>query len=327
VLETLFDDLDTEDEYRGKEIVTGGEWFNYQNSASTTELSLVSDGNGGSAQQMDYTLGNATITTDGYNGNGYAGLGFALLPGEAEELGDKDELDLSACNGISYRYKGAAHRVRVEQNNITDNNVHGVQVDASDDWTPITVPKNEFEQEAWGDMVEVALNWAYAAQISWQVQAVPGSGTLAVDDIKCVGAELNLPIPERSSSSESSELSSSSQESSSSVEYNSSSSEESSSSAVSSSSVASSSSQESSSSVAQSSSSEYNEDSSSSSEEIYGPTPILNAPELAQENPYKVYNLQGNLVRGGYGAANLKGLQGGVYIVRTTRGSQTTVVR
>jgi hypothetical protein len=58
-----------------------------------------------------------------------------------------------------------------------------------------------------------------------------------------------------------------------------------------------------------------------------GTTPILDTPALAGSAPYKLYNLQGTVVRQGYGNANLNGLPGGVYIVRTGSQTKTIVVR
>jgi hypothetical protein len=58
------------------------------------------------------------------------------------------------------------------------------------------------------------------------------------------------------------------------------------------------------------------------------PTPLLTAPEFSvNEAPYKIFDLQGNAVRAGFGVANLSGLAGGVYLVRTGSESRTVVVK
>jgi uncharacterized protein (TIGR02145 family) len=56
-------------------------------------------------------------------------------------------------------------------------------------------------------------------------------------------------------------------------------------------------------------------------------TPILDTPHLANSAPYKIYNLQGTMVRKGYGNANLNSLTGGVYLLRTGSQTKTIVVR
>jgi hypothetical protein len=57
-------------------------------------------------------------------------------------------------------------------------------------------------------------------------------------------------------------------------------------------------------------------------------SPLLNTPAFsANEPPYKIFDLQGNAVRSGFGVANLSGLAGGVYLVRTGSESRTVVVK
>jgi hypothetical protein len=53
----------------------------------------------------------------------------------------------------------------------------------------------------------------------------------------------------------------------------------------------------------------------------------LDIHSLANTTPYKLYNLQGIMVRQGYGNANLNGLTGGVYLLRTGSQTKTIVVR
>ncbi len=96
--------------------------------------------------------------------------------------------DLTACEKITYRYKGAAHDFRAEMDKITDGDFHKTSIDASTDWKTVTVNWSSLAQDpTWGTDVG-AVDKSNINNFSWQVSAASGSGTIEIDDVTCVGA-------------------------------------------------------------------------------------------------------------------------------------------
>ena len=209
-----------------------GEWAIYNDNdnggASTVKKSFVSGNSSSKAIQVSYTLNVGSLTYDPF-----IGLVVATnADGETTE-------NLSTCTSIQYDYKGAAHSFRVESPNITDDAYFELSVSSANSWTTKTVSWNDLAQPTWGISKSLSSTREAVRAFSWQIQSASGSGTLQIDNVKCLG------LPEGSSSSSTASSSSSAPSSSSVV---------SSSSVQSSSSVLSSSSAESSSSVISSSS-------------------------------------------------------------------------
>ena len=209
-----------------------GEWAIYNDNdnggASTVKKSFVSGNSSSKAIQVSYTLNVGSLTYDPF-----IGLVVATnADGETTE-------NLSTCTSIQYDYKGAAHSFRVESPNITDDAYFELSVSSANSWTTKTVSWNDLAQPTWGISKSLSSTRETVRAFSWQIQSASGSGTLQIDNVKCLG------LPEGSSSSSTASSSSSAPSSSSVV---------SSSSVQSSSSVLSSSSAESSSSVISSSS-------------------------------------------------------------------------
>ncbi len=209
-----------------------GEWAIYNDNdnggASTVKKSFVSGNSSSKAIQVSYTLNVGSLTYDPF-----IGLVVATnADGETTE-------NLSTCTSIQYDYKGVAHSFRVESPNITDDAYFELSVSSANSWTTKTVSWNDLAQPTWGISKSLSSIRETVRAFSWQIQSASGSGTLQIDNVKCLG------LPEGSSSSSTASSSSSAPSSSSVV---------SSSSVQSSSSVLSSSSAESSSSVISSSS-------------------------------------------------------------------------
>lgn len=105
---------------------------------------------------------------------------------------------LNQCvDGFSYRYKGAAHRFRVNISSVTDYNNHFKIMPAKTPWTTVVVPFSDLAQDpAWGKTV--VFNAALIKSFNWEVKKAPTSGSLWIDDFKCLGADLGL-VPSSSS--------------------------------------------------------------------------------------------------------------------------------
>ena len=221
----------------------GGDWAIYNDNdnggASTVKRSFVTGNASSKAIQVNYTLNVGSLTYDPFIG--------LVVATNADGITTEN---LSTCSSIQYDYKGAAHSFRVESPNITDAAYFETSVASTNSWTTKTVSWNSLAQPTWGISKSLSSTRESVRAFSWQIQAASGSGTLQIDNVKCLG------LAEGSSSSSTVSSSSSVQSSSSitsSSSIQSSSSVVSSSSLVSSSSVVSSSSALSSSSVAVSS--------------------------------------------------------------------------
>ena len=230
----LVDDLEDGDTVS----LWGGDWAIYNDNdnggASTVKRSFVTGNASSKAIQVSYTLNVGSLTYDPFIG--------LVVATNADGITTEN---LSTCSSIQYDYKGAAHSFRVESPNITDAAYFETSIASTNSWTTKTVSWNSLAQPTWGISKSLSSTRESVRAFSWQIQAASGSGTLQIDNVKCLG------LAEGSSSS-SAVSSSSSVPSSSSI--TSSSSIQSSSSVVSSSSAASSSSVVSSSSVLSSSS-------------------------------------------------------------------------
>ena len=230
----LVDDLEDGDTIS----LWGGDWAIYNDNdnggASTVKRSFVTGNASSKAIQVNYTLNVGSLTYDPFIG--------LVVATNADGITTEN---LSTCSSIQYDYKGAAHSFRVESPNITDAAYFETSVASTNSWTTKTVSWNSLAQPTWGISKSLSSTRESVRAFSWQIQAASGSGTLQIDNVKCLG------LAEGSSSS-STVSSSSSVQSSSSI--TSSSSIQSSSSVVSSSSAASSSSVVSSSSALSSSS-------------------------------------------------------------------------
>ena len=148
-----------------------GAWYTYTD-GDNYGSSIISMEIANGYLTADYTIGSNLE----YN---YVGIGATLNTTEAIQ-------DLSSCTEISYKYKGAPHRFKAEQESVLDYDYHGLLVSPADDWTTITIPFNStnLTQEGWGD--SVALDKSLMKRFSWQsTQSANTTTSLLIDDVRC----------------------------------------------------------------------------------------------------------------------------------------------
>ncbi len=259
-----------------------GEWAIYNDNdnggASTVKRSFVTGNASSKAMQVTYTLNAGSLTYDPFIG--------LVVATNADGITTEN---LSTCSSIQYDYKGAAHSFRVESPNITDAAYFELSVSSANSWTTKTVSWNDLAQPTWGISKSLSSTRETVRAFSWQIQSASGSGTLQIDNVKCLG------LPEGSSSSSTASSSSSAPSSSSVV---SSSSVQSSSSVLSSSSAESSSSVISSSSAASSSSVVVSSEWQSNTQlTVDGNTVVIGQSNNYNDERHVTKNL-GNLVTG-----------------------------
>ena len=247
---------------------TGGVWYAYTDKADGGLSSLTNtpntDKNGVAGYDVVFTADNGSQNMAGLKGvslsqgtneyEPYVALGVKLNA-------DESAYDLSSCNTISYKYKGAAHNFKTEDLNVADYGFHQVAKLASSSWTTVNLSWSQLNQPSWADAV--TLSQKRINKFTWEIKGdlkgtQPAYNYLYIDDVRCNGMAIKPVVPASSSSEKSSSSvapSSSSVKPSSSSAISSSSVKPSSSSAVSSSSVKPSSSSAISSSSVQSSSS------------------------------------------------------------------------
>ena len=155
--------------------------------ASTAELSIVKGNNSSYALQMSYSL-----DVGGYPwGSPYVTI----------STNDFANMNLSQCTEVRYDYKGAAHKFRLkvssEINNLLDMDwgyPTFVVSDPSESWQTVTIPVASLRQ-GWtgesGNWVGIETVLPYANGFDWRVEGEDesdkSSGTLAIDNIRCVG--------------------------------------------------------------------------------------------------------------------------------------------
>jgi len=116
-------------------------------------------------------------------------------------------IDLSACPVLSYRYKGAAHQIKLQDGQVKDYAYHFRKADDAATWTTVTFAQAEFKQPSWTE-TKIDLNWKNIKKMAWEVIGAHGySDTyqptynyLYVDDLKCVSAVVGLKPVARSAS-------------------------------------------------------------------------------------------------------------------------------
>jgi endoglucanase len=130
--------------------------------------------------------------------SGTAHFTYALVKGDYEwdpYAGFAMNFDISKFSGceygISYTYKGSAHAIRAQQDDVTDYGYHEKSNANVNDWTEVTVPWSGFKQP-WGEPVEQ--NPAMVDALSWHIEAKDGTaGELFVKDVYCLsGSSVSL---------------------------------------------------------------------------------------------------------------------------------------
>ena len=155
--------------------------------ASMAELSIVKGNNSSHALQMTYSLDVGEYPW----GSPYASI----------STNDFMDLNLSQCSEVRYDYKGAAHSFRVKvsetMNNLLDMGwgfPTFVVSDFSASWQTVTIPVASLRQQ-WtgesGNWVDVETVLQYVNGFDWRIDGKDvddkSSGTLAIDNIRCIG--------------------------------------------------------------------------------------------------------------------------------------------
>ena len=197
----VIDDVEDGDEV----LKTTGTWYAY-NDSEAGGLSTITN-------TYDASLPGYVVvfpgTTDPTNGTaGFVGLqGIVINPGTYEErpfvaLGLNMNADtslgvnLSACNAISYRYKGSAHDFKIQDGQVKDYDYHYIRVPKSTEWKTVVHEFDNIEQAGWGEAV--TLNYANITKMAWEVLGwkkstdQPELNYLYVDDLKCVKSSVGI---------------------------------------------------------------------------------------------------------------------------------------
>ena len=155
--------------------------------ASMAELSIVKGNNSSHALQMTYSLDVGEYPW----GPPYASI----------STNDFMDLNLSQCSEVRYDYKGAAHSFRVKvsetMNNLLDMGwgfPTFVVGDSSASWQTVTIPVASLRQQ-WtgssGNWVDIETVLPYVNGFDWRIDGKDvddvSSGTLAIDNIRCIG--------------------------------------------------------------------------------------------------------------------------------------------
>lgn len=180
----LIDDFEDGD---GKSLIVGS-WYGYDDASNGGKSKLDFTGAAGSTVAMTgvgYNSGKSlevfySFDQGSYDYDPYVGYGVSIGSVAAP-------YDFSPFAGISYVYKGGAHRARVETSEVTDYDSYGVAVPASANWTTVNLPFGGFAQAGWGQKVE--FNIGHVLAVSFEIKGSTGdTGTLQVDNLKAVGA-------------------------------------------------------------------------------------------------------------------------------------------
>lgn len=204
------DDFEDGDNYA----YTGGEWYAYTDAGDKGASSFNNKPNDKDGYDVVFagsTSGNSTKYVAGLTGvklskgenkyDPYVALGVGLNAAQ-------NAYDLSSCNTISYKYKGAAHNFKAEDTNVKDYGYHQITKLASSSWTAVNISWDMLIQESWAE--EVTLSKKRINKLTWEIKGEqPSLNYLYIDDVRCDGMAIT-PVPSPSSSSSSVKPSSSS---------------------------------------------------------------------------------------------------------------------
>ena len=193
----------------GNEVLnTTGTWYAYTDNESLGKSSItnVYDPNlpgyvvvfPGSADPTNGTQGFVGLTGIHWDEGDYAYDPFVAL-GLNTNADTSLGIDLSNCPVISYRYKGAAHTIKLQDGQVTDFAFHNRKLLDAGDWTLVNFKQEEFKQPGWTE-TKVNLNWANIKKIAWEVIGAKGYTDtfqpefdyLYIDDLKCVDQAIGI---------------------------------------------------------------------------------------------------------------------------------------
>ena len=106
-------------------------------------------------------------------------------------------VDLSACTALSYRYKGASHKFKVQDGQVKDFAYHELLATDATEWKTVVIPWAKLEQPVW-TQAPVDLNTASIKKMAWEVVGYadfdeqPEIKYLYVDDLKCLSGSVGF---------------------------------------------------------------------------------------------------------------------------------------
>ena len=177
----------------GKSSITNGTWEN-DFGKTVFDVLMPSDGGKNTSKYM-VGLKGIKLAQGTYEYAPYVALGLNLTK-------DTTNIDLGACNAISYKYKGARHQFRVETSLVTNWNFHYVEKDATDEWKEVELSWDQFKQEDWGDNdkhFNLKTGMDKVNRFGWFIKGAlgvpdaqnqPKYDYLYVDDVRCDGVSI-----------------------------------------------------------------------------------------------------------------------------------------
>jgi endoglucanase len=105
--------------------------------------------------------------------------------------------DLSACPALSYRYKGASHKFKVQDGQVVDYAYHELLATDATEWKTVVIPWELLEQPVWTKDPK-DLNKKNIKKMAWEVVGYanfdeqPEIPYLYVDDLKCVNSSVGI---------------------------------------------------------------------------------------------------------------------------------------
>lgn len=210
----IIDDLEDGDRFA----YTGGWWSAFADSDDNTDgLGKTSISNGKFTNDFGKDVYDVLLPTKSGDKNtskymaGIEGIklsqgAYQYAPYVAIGLNLKRDttiIDLSKCNAISYKFKGAAHNFRVETSLVTNWNFHHVAKDGSAEWKEVELTWDQFNQEDWGDKANhfnLKSGMNKVQRFAWEVKGAldvpdnmnqPKYNYLYVDDVRCDGVTVS----------------------------------------------------------------------------------------------------------------------------------------
>ena len=206
----VIDDVEDGDEV----LQTGGTWYAYTDSASggKSSISNVYDPKlpgyvvvfPGANDATNGTQGFVGLTDIVWNQAEYAYAPFVAL-GLNMNADTSKGIDLSACTALSYRYKGASHKFKVQDGQVTDFAFHELLATDATEWKTVVIPWEKLEQPVWTKN-QIDLNKASIKKMAWEVVGYEGFDEqpeikyLYVDDLKCLSGTIGIKSVARAAS-------------------------------------------------------------------------------------------------------------------------------
>ena len=199
----------------GDEVLeTGGTWYAYTDgeSGGKSSISNVYDDKlpgyvvvfPGSKDATNGTQGFVGLTDIVWNQAEYQYAPFVAL-GLNTNADTSKGIDLSACTALSYRYKGASHKFKVQDGSVTDFAFHELLATDAAEWKTVIVPWEKLEQPVWTQDPK-DLNKASIKKMAWEVVGYadfdeqPEIKYLYVDDLKCLSGSTGIKAVARAAS-------------------------------------------------------------------------------------------------------------------------------